>query len=100
MKNLMIVILTIAAVQISLNALASANNFQSKNGNIKEAFADTTNALGTSKNANLDGVMGLENMAGRVLTGDKTAIAAVQKACQTPNKKIKSTCSLMTDYLS
>lgn len=96
----MIVILTILVCETGMNALASANNFQSKNSNFKEAFADTTNALGTSKNANLDGLMGLENMAGRVLTGDKTAIAAVQKACQTPNEKIKSTCSLMTDYLS
>jgi hypothetical protein len=100
MKNLMIVILTVLACETGMNALTSANDFQSRNGNIKESFNDVTTAIGTAKNANLDGVMGLENMAGRVLSGDKKAIAAVQKTCLNPDVKIKSTCSLMTDYLS
>jgi hypothetical protein len=99
MKSIITMLLVIFVTNTTINALAAANDFKEKTG-ITSLNAEILEQSGTAKNAFLDGTVGRQTAAYKVMGGDKKAIAEIQKACVNPNAKIKNTCQLIAEYLS
>ena len=99
MKTIFAMILAILATNIAINNLAAANDFKDKNG-ITSINDEILTQTGTAKNAYLDGTVARNKVVLAVMSNDKKAIENIQKACINPDKKIKNTCQIISDYLS